>query len=76
MSGLNGRLRSSVPCIAKILFFAMLFGVSHHRVFSVLSSVNRVTPSGVGMVCRLLMMSGIVVLGRFPVMASGMRQMF
>ena len=54
----------------------MLFGVSNHRVFSVLSGVNHVTPSGVGMVCRLLMMSGVVVLGRFPVVASGMRQMF
>jgi hypothetical protein len=28
------------------------------------------------MVCRLLVMSGLVMLGRFPVVASGMRQMF
>ena len=54
----------------------MLFGVSHHRVFSVLSGVNHVAPGGVRMVCCLLMMSGVVVLGRFPVVASGMRQMF
>jgi hypothetical protein len=40
--------------------------VSHHRVFSVLSGVNHVTPSGVRMVCCLLMMCGVVVLGRFP----------
>jgi hypothetical protein len=58
------------------LFFAMLFGVSHHRFFSVLPGVNHVAPSGMCMVCRLFMMSGIVVLGRFPVVASGMRQMF
>jgi hypothetical protein len=47
----------------------VLFGVSHHGVFSVLSSVNHVAPGGVSMVCRLLVMSGVVVLGGFAVVA-------
>jgi hypothetical protein len=58
------------------LFFAVLFGVSHHRVFGVLSSVNHVAPCGVSMVCRLFMMSSVVMFGGFAVVASGMRQMF
>jgi hypothetical protein len=33
-------------------------------------------PGCVSMVCRLLVMSGLMMLGRFPVVASGMRQMF
>src|ERR1700675_3536895 len=53
------------------LFLAVLFGVSHHRVFSVLSGVNRVAPRGVGMVCRLFVISCVVMLGRFSVVAGG-----
>jgi serine protease SohB len=44
--------------------------------FSVLSGVNRVVPRGVGMVCRLLVISGVVMFGCFPVVAGGMRKMF
>jgi hypothetical protein len=58
------------------LFLAVLVGVSHHRVFSVLSCVNYVAPRGVSMVCRLLMMSGVVVLGSFAVVAGCMGKMF
>jgi hypothetical protein len=58
------------------LFFAVLFGVSLHRLFGVSSGMNHVAPRCMSMVCRLLVMSGFVMLGRFPVMASGMRQMF
>ena len=47
-----------------------------HRLFSVSSAVNFVAPSHVGMVCSLLVTPGLVMLSRFPVMASGMRQMF
>ena len=46
-----------------------------HRLFSVSPAVNYVTPSYVGMVCSLLVTSGLVMLGRFPVMARGMREM-
>jgi hypothetical protein len=38
-------------------------------------AVNYVAPSYVSMVCSLLMTSGLVMFGRFPVMACGMRQM-
>ena len=54
----------------------MLFGVSLHCFFSVSSGMNHVAPRGVSMVCRLFVMSGLVMLGCFPVVASGMRQMF
>jgi hypothetical protein len=46
-----------------------------HRLFSVSPAVNYVAPSYVSMVCSLLVTSGLVMLGRFPVMACGMRQM-
>jgi len=58
------------------LFFAMLFKMSLHRLFRVSSTENYVTPSYVSMVCSLLVTSSLVMLGRFPVVASGMRQMF
>ena len=54
----------------------MLFGVSLHRLFGVPSSMNHVTSRCVSMVCRLLVMSGLVMLGRFPVVAGGVREMF
>ena len=47
-----------------------------HRLFSVSSAENYVAPSNVSMVCSLLVTSGLVMLGRFPVVASGLRQMF
>ena len=47
-----------------------------HRFFSMSSAVNYVAPSDVGMVCRLLVTSGLVMLCRFPVVVGGMRQMF
>ena len=46
-----------------------------HRLFSVSSAVNYVAPSHVGMVCSLLVTSGLVMLRRFPMMACGMRKM-
>jgi len=54
----------------------VLFSVSFHRLFSVPSGVSRVATRGMGMVCGLLVISGLVMLGRFPVVASGMGQMF
>jgi hypothetical protein len=54
----------------------VLFGVSLRRFFSVPSSVSRVAPGCMSMVRRLLVISGVMMLGSFPVMASGMRQMF
>ena len=50
--------------------------MSLHCLFRVSSAVNYVAPSYVSMVCSLLVTSGLVMFGRFPVVASGMRQMF
>jgi|HubBroStandDraft_4_1064222.scaffolds.fasta_scaffold483856_1 hypothetical protein len=72
----NGRLHDSASWIAKELFFAVLFGVSLHGLFSVPSGVNHVAPRCMSMVCGLLVIPGLVMLGRFPVVASGMCQMF
>ena len=44
--------------------------------FSVPSGMNHVGPRGVSVVCRLFVMSRVVMLGGFPVVAGGMRQMF
>jgi hypothetical protein len=57
------------------LFFAVLFQMGLHRLFSVSPAVNYVAPSCVSVVCSLLVTSCLVMLGRFPVMACGMRQM-
>ncbi len=54
----------------------MLFGVGLNRLFSVPSGMNHVGPRGVSVVCRLFVMSRVVMLGGFPVVASGMRKMF
>ena len=54
----------------------MFLGVSLHGLFSVTSAVNDVSSRRMGVVCRLLVTSGLVMLSRFPVVASGMRQMF
>ena len=58
------------------LFFAVLFEMGLHRLFSVSPAVNYVASSYVSMVCSLLVTSGLVMLGRFSVMARGVRQMF
>ena len=58
------------------LIFAVLFEMGFYRLFSMSPAVNYVAPSHVRMVCSLLVTSGFVMLSRFPVVASGMRQMF
>jgi hypothetical protein len=57
------------------LFFTVVFEMGLHRLFSVSPAVNYVAPSYVSMVCGLLVTSCLVMLGRFPVMVCGMRQM-
>jgi hypothetical protein len=54
----------------------MLVSVSLHCLFSVPSAMNDVSPRCVSMVRRLLVMSGLVMFGRLPVMAGGMCKMF
>jgi hypothetical protein len=50
--------------------------MSLHRFFRVSSAVNDVAPGDVSMVCGLLVTSSVVMLCRFSVVASGMREMF
>ena len=58
------------------LFLTVLLGVSLRRLFTVMSGVSCVSSRRVGVVCALLMMSGVVVLGRFTVMVSSVRMVF
>jgi hypothetical protein len=54
----------------------VFLGVSFHGLFSVTSAVNDMGSRCMGVVCRLLMTSGLVMLGGFPVVAGGMGEMF
>jgi hypothetical protein len=58
------------------LFLAVLLGMSLHCLFSMPSGMNYVTPRSMSVVCRLFVMSSIVVLGGFLVVAGGMLKMF
>lgn len=58
------------------LFLAVLLRVSLHCLFSVPSGVDHMAPRCVRMVGRLLVIARVVILGRFPVVAGGMRKMF
>jgi hypothetical protein len=58
------------------LLLAVLVGVGHHSLFGMLRSVNYMAPRGVGMMCRLFVMSRVVMFGGFPVVVGGMRQLF
>ena len=58
------------------LFLTVFLGVSLGGFFTVVSRVRCVSPRRVGVVCALLMMSGVVVLGRFTVMVSSVRMVF
>jgi uncharacterized membrane protein len=74
--GLLRRWNIKQQMVFSELFLAVLFEMGLHRLFSMSPAVNYVAPSHVGMVCSLLVTSGLVMLSRFPVVASGMRQMF
>jgi hypothetical protein len=58
------------------LFLAVLFAMSLYSLFSMASGMNDVAPRGMSMVCRLLVISGLVMLGRFPVVAGGVGEVF
>jgi hypothetical protein len=68
-----------MPCScarAPALFFAMLLRVRDRCLFRMPSGVNGVRSSGVSVMGGLLMMSGLVMLSRFPVMPGSVREMF
>jgi hypothetical protein len=54
----------------------VFLGVSLHRLFSVPSSMNDVSPRCMSMVRRLLVKSALVMFGSLPVVAGSMCQMF
>ena len=54
----------------------MLLGVSDGCLFRMPSGVNGVRSSGVSVMGGLLMMPGLVMLSRFPVMPGSVRVMF
>ena len=72
---LHGLKSMGRPCTSR-LFLAVLLGMSLHCLFSVPSAVNYMGPRCMSMVCRLLVISGVVMLGRFPVVAGGVGEMF
>ena len=51
------------------LFFSMLFGVGLHRFFRMRSGMNRMAHRCLSVMCRLLVVSGLVVLGCLLVMS-------
>jgi hypothetical protein len=53
----------------------VLIAMSLYGVIRVVSGVNHVTPRGVSMVCRLFMMSGLMMLGGFHMVMRGMGKM-
>jgi hypothetical protein len=58
------------------LFLSVFLGVSLHRLFGVPSPVNHVSSCCVSMVRRLLVMAGVMMFGRFPVVSGSMCKMF
>ncbi len=57
------------------LLFPVFLGVSLYCLLSVPSRMNDVSPCYVSMVCRLLVKTSLVMFGRLPVVASGVRKM-
>jgi hypothetical protein len=58
------------------LLLAVLFAMGFCCFFSVVPSMDYMSPGRVSVMCRLLVMSAFVVLRRFIVMLSSMRKMF
>ena len=54
----------------------MLLSMSLHGLFSMPSAKNYVAPRSVSVVCRLFVLSGVMMFGGFPVVAGGVRQVF
>jgi hypothetical protein len=51
----------------------MLFSVRSARLFGVVSGMGCVPPCGVCVVCGLFVLSALVLLSRFPMVASSLR---
>ena len=59
-----------------MLFLAVLLGVNLCCLLSVASGMKLVGSRYVCMMCRFLVMSGLMMLGRLPVVPGGVRAMF
>ena len=71
------RFLRGIPAHANgALFLAVFLHVGLASVLGVVSRVKRMASSRVGMMCGLLVMSAIVMLGRFAVMAGSVGMMF
>jgi hypothetical protein len=67
------------PCYSTegfALFLPVFLGVGRGCLFAMMSGVSSMSSRRLGMVCALLMVSGVVVLGRFTVMVGRVRMMF
>jgi hypothetical protein len=56
------------------LFPTVLFAMGLHGIIRVGSGMNNVTPCGMSMVCRLFMVSRLMMLGGFRMMTGGVRK--
>jgi hypothetical protein len=61
---------------APLLFLTVLFGMGLCCFFRVMPTMNRVCPGRVRVMCRLLMMPGLVMLGGLSVVPSGVSMVF
>jgi hypothetical protein len=67
------------PCYSTegfALFLPVFLGVSLGCLFTMIAGVSCMSSRRVCVVCALLMVSGVVVLGRFTVMVGSVRMMF
>jgi hypothetical protein len=56
------------------LFLAVLFAMGLHGVIRVARRVNNMAPCGMSMVCRLFMVSRLMMLGGFRMVTRGVRK--
>jgi hypothetical protein len=77
--GRPGSLRSepdAVPKPVRGLFLSVFLGVSFPRFLRMLSGMNGMPSRRVSMMGGFFMLPAVVMLGRFAVMAGGIRMMF
>jgi hypothetical protein len=73
------KLRSGATALIEsysMLFLAVLLGVRLRCLLSVPMGVKLVGARCEGMMCRFLVMSGLICFDRFPMVSGGVRAMF
>jgi hypothetical protein len=76
LGGVLNAARNALSTRRRVLFLAVLFDVRLRCLFGMSSGVSDMTPRRMSMVCRFLVTSGLVMLGRFRVVACGVGMMF